>query len=359
MKKGIKRTILLLLIIIAILFGIKRFGLLPYKAELLYGKKTEYEIAKMEILDKGILATWDGDRLMFIGTNGKTISTVDRTAEGQEVFFGDADAMLYDKDVDKLVVFGPDGKEKASYALDGELFRAEMQNGVRLLHIRYDDGERLFVAEDSGSLSPIFETKNFILDFAVQSRDRFAVSELSDTANGYKTTVFVSEEGDARKMEKTEFPMEVSMRLVPYDFPVVVTEKHLYGIQDELITKSVPILSDVCVYRGNIYTLYSGILGKRDKRLEETKQYLMGANVNRLAPMPQGLFAYGNREILGNVHAEKPYKLRFAENPDTLSLRDGFIAAYGEKSISVYALKPDFSFRHKAVQDLEEAKTIE
>ena len=353
MSKFKKRIGLFLFIIIAASLGIKGKSLLPCKADALFQVKTDQEILNMSILKGGVLATFDGDRLAFYDRQGRK-KTVDRLGEGQKAFFGESDAMLYDEDVDKVAVFGEDGKEKQSYRIDGTLFNARVQEGTRIFHCRYDDGEKLFVATDGGGLTEVFQTKNYILDYRFDSSKSFVVTELSNAANGYKTTVYREEgKGDRGAMASTEFPMEVAMRMVMGKYPVVVTEKHLYGLDKELITQKTPILSDVTMYKGRLYSLHSGLLSVYDGKLREKKHYLMEANVDRLAVMNEGLFAYGNREILSRPMSSAPVHIRFDDNQEKLLLKDGYLAAYEHKHVAFYRLKPLFSFGKNKIQELK------
>ena len=356
MRKFKKRMLLFLIIISVALLGIKGKTLLPYKAETLFETKTNQEITAMGILKGGVLATFDGDRLVFYDKQQRK-KVVDRLGEGQKAFFGESDAMLYDKDVDKVAVFGEDGKEKQSYHLDGDLFNACVQSDTRIFHCRYDDGEKLFVASDGGSLSEVFQTKNYILDYRFDSRKSFVVTELSNAANGYKTTVYrQSGKADPGAMESAEFPMEVAMRIVMGKYPVVLTDKHLYGLDKELITEKTPILSDVAMYNNRLYSLHSGLLSVYDGKLREKKHYLMEANVDRLAVMKEGLFAYGNREILSRPTSAAPYHIRFDDNQEKLILKDGYVAAYEHKQLAFYRLKPHLSLSKNNIQELKHAE---
>lgn len=350
MNKRMRRLLLFLCIIIALAFGIKKLSIISYRPVSVFTEKTKHDITNMSILKGGKLATFDGDALVFYRGSDKKI--VDRMGEGQKAFFGEDDAMLYDESIKKLTVFSPEGKERQSYYLEGELFHADVQNGVRLFHCRYDDGEKLFIASDSGSLNSVFETKNYILDFQFKDEKHFTITELSNTANGYKTTVYIENgKRDKARMENTEFPMEVAMRIVDGRYPVIVTEKHLYGLDKELISETTPILSDIIYHRNKLYTLHSGILSRHGKDLKEIERHVMEGNVDRLATVGEELFAYGNRELLGRVNSEHPYHIRFGDTQEKVELKDGYIATYGHKTIALYRLKPSL-FRSKEIQTL-------
>ncbi|MDD7362612.1 MAG: hypothetical protein SPI65_05365 [Peptoniphilus sp.] len=354
MNKQTRRFLLFLCIIVAVALGIKKISVFSYKAKLMYSVKAKHEITDMDLLKGGELATFDGDRLVFYRGGAKDKKVVDRMGEGQKVFFGEKDAMLYDPNIKKLTVFTPDGRERQSYYVDGELFSAEVQRGVRILHCRYKDGEKLFIASDGGKMTSVFETKNYILDYRFDSAKQFVVTELSNTANGYETTVYVDDgQTDQARMENTEFPMEVAMRIVKTGYPVVVTEKHIYGIDDELKTQTTSIISDIVAHNGKIYTLHSGILSVYDGALNENKRYVMEANVDRLASMKQGLFAYGNREILGRPHTDRPYHIRFSAGQEKLFIKDGYIVAYQHKRIGVYKLKLDLFGKSSRIQEIK------
>lgn len=345
--------LLFLCIIVAAAVGIKKISFFPYKARPVFSVKVDHELVGLEILQGGKLATFDGDRLIFYRGSEKQKAVVDRMGEGQSVFFGEEDAMLYDKNTRKLTVFSPDGKQRQSYYLDGELFQAEVQGGVRIVHCRYEDGEKLFIASEGGNLKSVFETKHYILDYRFDSEKRFAVAELANTANGYKTTVYQDDgKADRTRMRSTEFPMEVAMSVVKTRYPVIATEKHLYGLDDELITQTTPIISDIAVHDGDAVTLHSGMLSIYDKNLREKKRRVMEANVDRLASMKGELFAYGNREILGDVDSNHPYYIRFKESQDALKLKEGYLVAYHHKKATLYQLKPHLTARRGVVQEI-------
>lgn len=351
MNKRMRRLLLFLCIIIALAFGIKKLSIVSYRPVLVFDEKTKHDITDMAVLKGGILATFDGDALIF--NNGSDKKIVDRMGEGQKAFFGEKDAMLYDESIKKVTVFSPDGKERQSYYIEGELFRADVQNGVRLFHCRYDDGEKLFIATDSGSLNSVFETKNYILDFKFKDEKHFVITELSNAANGYKTTVYVENgKRDKERMENTEFPMEVAMRIVEGRYPVIVTEKHLYGLGKELMTEKSPILSDVIYHRNKLYTLHSGILSRHGRDLKEIDRRVMEGNVDHLASVGEELFAYGNRELLGRADSDHPYHIRFGDTQEKVQVKDGYIATYGSKHIALYQLKPRL-FRSKTIETLK------
>ncbi len=350
MNKRMRRLLLFLCIIIALAFGIKKLSIISYRPVSVFSEKTKHDIKDIAILNEGTLATFDGDSLVFY--NGSDKKIVDRMGEGQKAFFGEEDGMLYDESIKKLTVFGTDGKERQSYYLEGELFRADVQNGVRLFHCRFDDGEKLFIASNNGSLTSVFETKNYILDFKVKDDRHFTVTELSNTANGYMTTVYVEDgKRDKARMENTELPMEVAMRIAEGSYPVIVTEKHLYGLDKELITETTPIISDIIFHRNKLYTLHSGILSRHSKDLKEIERHVMEGNVDHLASVGEELFAYGNRELLGRVNSEHPYHIRFSDTQEKVEVKYGYIATYGHKRIALYRLKPSL-FRPKAVLTL-------
>ncbi|MDY3118667.1 MAG: hypothetical protein SOW18_03920 [Peptoniphilus sp.] len=353
MSKWKKRIVLFLIIIIAAFAGIKGKSLLSYRAETLFRTKTEQEITDLSILKGGVLATFDGDHLFFYNKNKGKVA-VDRLGEGQKAFFGESDAMLYDADVDKVTVFGEDGKEKAVYHLEGSLFNAQVQEGTRIFHCRYDDGEKLFVASDGGSLSEVFQTKNYILDYRFDSPKSFVVTELSNAANGYKTTVYVEKgKADRGAMETTEFPIEVAMHTVVGKYPIISTEKHLYGLDKELITESTPILSDIALVNNRLYSLHSGLLSVYDGHLKEKRHYVMEANVDRLAVVGESLFAYGSREVLSQPTSKQPFHMRFDDNQEKLLLKDGYMAAYEHKHLAFYKLKAHLFPGKNRVQELK------
>lgn len=339
-KKQFRRRGLLLIIILLIVFFLKSKWQWAYEVVPEWQVPLETNIDKIAILNNKTSVTWNGDSLVFYNKKGKVIGEVDRTGEGQEAYFGHDKVMLYDLDLRKVAVFDSQGRELSSYNVEGEVFSVTEQNGNILIHTKSDQGEILYLGDSAGGLEILFETEHFILGYEVENPKKFAISELSNEASGYRTTLYWNDNG----LKKEEFLNEVSMFL---DFHgkdlLMVTEKMLYLVNSEEVKEvEIPIMSDIVEDKSGIYLLHSGILTKYDDDLKEEKQMVMTANVEDLQKMDSMLVASGKGELIGNLMGLREFHIRLDQKEEFWELKEDRLLSYGENKLSMYRFKKKF-----------------
>lgn len=334
--KRFRRYLLLFFIILLIGFFLKNNWQWAYSVEASWRKPLDLDIEKLAVLDKGVSVTWNGDSLFFYDKNGKVINEVDRTGEGQVAYFGENVAFLYDFDLKKVAVFDSKGKEIASYVVEGEVFSVEQQNGNILIFTKQDRGEILYLGDKAGGLAVLFQTDHFIVDYYVKNTNEFTVSELSNEASGYKTTLYWKE-GD---LKKEEFPNQVSMEIGYFNKSILMaTEKSLFLVTSKEVKEvEIPLLSDIYFDDSGIYLLHSGILSKYNKNLEKVEQRVMTANVTNLDGMNGSIMAQGNGEIIGNLMGSREFRVSLEKNLKLWDLKDGVLLTYVDHQLSCYTL---------------------
>lgn len=337
MKGNYRKYILLFAIILLIGYFLKKNWQWAYDLKPAWSKKVSMDVENMAILEGGTLVTWDGDVLNYYDKKGEVKYKVDRTAEGQEAYFGHSKVILYDMDLKKLAVFDEKAKEVVSYSVEGEVFSIDEQNGNILIFTKQDQGEILYMGDSSGGLESIFQTDHFILDFNVVNSKKYAVSELSNEASGYKTVLYWKE-GD---LKKEEFPNEVAMEIGYYgDSVIMATEKNLFSVNsEEVLETEIPLISDIYLDRSGIYLLHSGFLSKYNKKLERVKHGVVAANVFNLDQMDGSVMAVGNGELLGNIMGPREFQVQLDRNIKLWDIRDGWLLTYGDQELKAYSFK--------------------
>ncbi|MCD1146684.1 hypothetical protein LQU94_00960 [Peptoniphilus sp. KCTC 25270] len=347
-NKQIRRLLLLFIIIIAMAIFLKRNWNWVYTIEPEWQKNVEYDLDEIHILSSNRMVLWDGDTLEFLDKKGETVETVDRTGEGQVAYFGDSKVLLFDGDLRKVTVFDEEGVEEISYTVEGELFAATEQNGNVLLHVKKEKGEILYLGDRSGGLEILFETDHNILDYEVENSNSFIVSELSNEAGGYKTTLYKN----TGEFEKEEFSREVSMEIGFFEGKeVMVTEKNLYLIDgEEIQSVEIPLMSDVYFGKSKIYLLHSGILTIYNKKLEEIENEAIAANVNQIENMENSIYVHGNNEGIGNPLSPRAFHFRLEENAKIWEMGDNILMTFSDRKVKAYTFHKKMWNHGKEIQ---------
>ncbi|MDO5301532.1 MAG: hypothetical protein Q4E76_03430 [Tissierellia bacterium] len=288
----------------------------------------------------GRVATYDGDILTFYTAKGREVGRVDRTGEGQEAFFGEKHAILFDRDLSKISVFDSWGKEVADYPIQGELFSALERDGELIFEVRQGDSEILYSTRPGGNLQIIFETRDYLLDYAQSKGGSWLAATLSNEAGGYKTSIYEDNETGQRE----DFPMEVAMELAFIGRDgYMATEKNLRKLGKENLRREIPLFTDMEVTSEGIHLLHSGLLTHYNKNLEETKEVVLSGNVTQLKEMNGTLFAYGQRDLVGNPYGPRTFTVHLKGRYPQWAMEDGILATVTENHLYVYTMKTSFS----------------
>lgn len=349
-RQGIQRWIFPIIIIIIVAVFLKKNFALPREIVPRFSIPLETNVDELGLMDNDNIVTWDGDLLMYYNKHGEFIESQDHTSEGLEVFFGKEKVYLFDETLKKVYIYSNSGKEEPAFFVPGEVFNITSQHGNVIVHIKQGRGESLYLLEGGGGLKPIFETEHFILDYDVLSKHKFAVSELSSQASGYKTTVFYKE----HEMLKEEFQSEVSMDLAYIeDNLYMVTEKKLYKFNpEELKFVDIPLISDVQMDKSGIHLLHSGVYSKYNLKLEEVHKEVVPGNVNRLDRLfKDKVYGSGQTDIVGNLGLENEFYIRLPLRAEHLILQEDQVILFGEDQLQAYDLKLTLPFREDEIQE--------
>lgn len=339
--KGRRWWILAFILLVGVL-GLLR--LLPGRAPV---KKVAREIKHLiwesDLEDAEILGDrvvfWDGDYLVSMDFKGKIREKVDHVRESLTAFFTEEGVFLYDGDLNKLYRYDKEAKLRTVTEPEEGLYNVSATEGTVVLHIKSDQGEALYQLKGNGDTEEFFRTDNFILSYdVVDPRGKFLVTELSTSAAGYKSTLYVKD----GEMKKYDFPSEVIMDAAFTGKDVsFITEKNGYRISGkETIQKEIPIPGAVLFKDEETYLIHSGILSRYDRNWEEDeeKKIVLAANLDRLVENEGYLYGIGKGDIGGQLMTPGEFYLRLGAQMDGTRLKKDHALTFRDHELWLYAL---------------------
>lgn len=279
------------------------------------------------------LLTWDGDILRAFDDQGKEVHRADFAMQGLRCTLRKDGAYLYDQDLKKLLVYDGNCKEVDQYPLEGELYDIKGENPI--LHIKGEGFEQLASLDASRGVQSFFQTENFILSWELDSKGNGVVSELSTSAGGYKTTLYLLG-GDGRKID---FPSEVAMGIWSHKHhALVLTEKTLKSVGEEVEEMTVPLPQAAVKTKEGVALFHSGVLTFYDEKLREKKSEILPAHVERLLREDDRLMALGPGDVLWDLGGRHESLLRLGSRMDFVDLSKDRLAAIRDRTLSIWSL---------------------
>lgn len=279
------------------------------------------------------LLTWDGDILRAYDDKGKEVHRADFAMQGLLCTLRKDGAYLYDQDLKKLLVYDGNCKEVGQYPLDGELY--DIKGQTPILHIKGEGFEQLATLDASRGVQSFFQTENFILSWEVDAKGEGVVSELSTSAGGYKTTLYLLG-GDGRKID---FPSEVAMGIWSQkNRALVLTEKTLKSVGEEVEEISVPLSQAAVKTKEGVALFHSGVLTFYDEKLREKKSEILPAHVERLLGEDNRLIAIGPGDVVWDLGGRHESLLRLGSRMDFVDLSKDRLAAIRDRTLTIWSL---------------------
>lgn len=336
-KKVLLRLGIVVFVILLIAYGVRTVRR-PVKktAKLKKHINWETEIEDARIIGNRILF-WDGDYLVSLDTEGTVKEQVDRMKENLTPFFTENYCFLYDEEMNKLYQYDGKGSPGFTSEIEGELYAVKEQNGNIILHCKGEEGETLYTLNGRGEPESFFKTDNFILSFdVVDPSNDYMVTELSTSAGGYKSTVYIKD----GEMKKYDYPSEVIMAAKKEGQDVyLLTEKTLYRMTDsETLQREVPLATAFLVDDGETYLLHSGILTSYNKDLEEGEKIVLAANLDRLQKDEGYLYGTGKGDIGGQLMTEGEFYTRLGPQMEDTRLSGDHVITRRENELWIYEL---------------------
>ncbi|MDO5713096.1 MAG: hypothetical protein Q4Q07_01570 [Tissierellia bacterium] len=335
-KRVFIRLGLLVFVLLLIYYGFRRIKAPVKKTTELKKQITwETDIEKAKIIKDRILF-WDGDYLVSLDTDGVVKDKVDHMKENLVPFFTEQYCFLYDSQMNKLYQYDGKATLKNTMDIEGELYNVLEQEGNIILHCKREEGEILYALTGKGELDGFFKTEDFILSFDVKNPfDDYVVSELSTSAAGYKSRVYVKK-GD---LKKYDYPSEVIMAVSKDKDIYVLTEKTLYRLTGtETIKKEVPLTTAILVHKDKIYLLHSGILSTYNKDLKEEDKKVLAANLDQLMWINGSLYGKGKGDLGGQLLTESEFYAKLGPQMEEMDISGDFVISKREHELFIFKL---------------------
>lgn len=338
MKNKNSRLLLLILLVIVIIITVFSINNEKKEKELVKINSIELPyVEEMQVNSRGIVL-WDGDYLYYYNKKGEFDKKIDKSSENLKIFFVKDEALLYDSDLNKVYEYSAKGDLVKEIKSNFEIYNITENNGNLIFHLKSPEGEKLAAVTPSGDLEIFYETQNFILTYDVDSPGvNFILTELSTSAMGYNTTLYIS---DNKEIKKMDYQGEVALHCKLEGKNIfLLTEKSYYRItRDDVIQKEIPLISDVHIDKRNIYLLHSGIFSKYDLDLNEISKNIVAANVNKITEIGKEIFLYGQSDIAGNIGTDNEFYLRMDTRAEKIAIRDTNIITMKRDGIDIYKI---------------------
>lgn len=336
MKKKRRRSLLVLVLALGLGLSLYFFkpGTSKKIAKLQFHKEVKEDIVNAGPLGQNVVL-WDGDFLSIYDQEGKRKARVDRSRENLKLFIGRDQVYFYRPGDQNLEILDKNGRNEVDLTLEEGIFQVQEEEGQTLVHCKGENYETLYLVQGK-DLVQIFKTDNFILHFHVLGPEDFAVSELSTSAAGYKTRLYIKNQ----KMESMDFPNQVSIGLFKdKDRVYLATEQKLIAVKDgESQEVDIPLASGLVYKKGKIYLLHSGIISSYNKKLEEEKKDILSMNAEDFFDNEGSLYATAGGEVAGNLTTKGAFYQALGKEMDKTKVQGDLVVSYQNRQIWVHKL---------------------
>ena len=292
---------------------------------------------------------FDGSYLYITDKDGELLRKIDKSQETYVSFFAGNFGFLYDEDLKKLYKYGENGEYLGSITMSLDLYNIEEQGSNIVLHLKEGNNEEISIL-DGLTLRNVYKTDNYITSAYVINEKRYAISEISPYAQGYKTILTIAD----GQVKKSDFNQEVGLSLNIKDKRIFfITDKNLYKITpNEITKKDIPNISDVLYRNSHIYLLHSGILSKYNLNLNETDKMIVAANVTRLKDVGGSIYAYGESDIGGEIGTSQEFYTRLGSGIERMEVGGVTVATLKDGKVNIYKIVSSRSVKKNTMRDI-------
>lgn len=346
MKKYLKgKNILLGIIIIIIILGINKYikdwKQRPVKMKEELSIYEDGEIESAHLTDDSII-TWDKSKLRFYNLKGEKIEEILGNGYFTNIYYFENEIAVLDKQLNVLYIYDSTGDMKEKTQLTGNVYSIFKKEGDIYLHKKDEKSsqrtETISRLEGNEKESPIYQTKNFIINFTLEN-DELLVSEITAENYSYKTILNRVGKSDSKHLD---FGNETIIDMKKYgDDIIAITNKNLYKIEGNNREKiELNNFRDYRFEEKRIVILYDNRLVFFNKNLEEKESYEIRITNTGILTHDGGYFVYGPTDIVGFLGERREFQKSFDSIVYRGKARENGILVRHKYNVELFIFEP-------------------